>query len=131
MGIVEWLLIGLGALVVIWLVFMAALALSGRREEAKALARFIPDCIVLLRRVAAEGEVSGRTKLLLVLTVAYLAFPIDVVPDFIPILGHLDDALLLLWTLRSLLREVPSERLEELWPGPEESLRAVQRLAGR
>jgi len=126
----DLILTALGVFVVLWVLFLVVLIASGRREEARALVRFIPDCLVLLRRIVAEGEVSGRTKLLLVLTIAYLAFPIDVVPDFIPILGHLDDALLLFWTLRSLVRQVPPERLAELWPGPRESLHAVEKVAG-
>jgi uncharacterized membrane protein YkvA (DUF1232 family) len=131
MSILDWIGIALGVFVVLWALFLLVLAVSGRREEARAMVRFIPDCVVLLRRLIAEDEVSGRTKLLVAITIGYLVFPIDVVPDFIPILGHLDDALLLLWTLRSLVRQVPPERLAELWPGPVESLRAVERLAGR
>jgi uncharacterized membrane protein YkvA (DUF1232 family) len=127
----DLILTALGVFVVGWVVFLVVLIASGRREEARALARFIPDCVVLLRRLVAEDEVSGRMKLLLALTIGYLVFPIDVVPDFIPILGHLDDALLLMWTLRALVRQVPPERLAELWPGPSESLAAVQRLANR
>ena len=120
----------LGVFVALWVLFVVVLLASGRRDEARALVRFIPDCLVLLRRIVAENEVSRRMKLLLVLTIAYLAFPIDVVPDFIPILGHLDDALLLFWTLRSLVRQVPPERLAALWPGPRESLQAVEKVAG-
>ena len=130
MSLYDLILTALAVFVGLWLLFVVVLVASGRREEARALVRFIPDCLVLLRRIVAEGEVSGRTKLLLVLTIAYLAFPIDVVPDFIPILGHLDDALLLFWTLRSLVRQVPPERLAELWPGPRESLHAVEKVAG-
>ena len=130
MGLGDLILTALAGFVVLWVLFLVVLVASGKREEARALARFIPDCVVLLRRLVAEGEVSGRMKLLLVLTTAYLVFPIDVVPDFIPILGHLDDALLLFWTLRSLVRQVPPERLAELWPGPAESLRSVERVAG-
>lgn len=131
MSVGDLILTALGVFVVLWVVFLVVLIASGRREEARALVRFIPNCVVLLRRLVAEDEVSGRTKLLLVITVGYLVFPIDVVPDFIPILGHLDDALLLMWTLRSLVRQVPPERLAELWPGPRESLAAVERLANR
>ena len=130
MSLGDIILIALGVFVVLWVLFLVVLVASGRRAEARALVRFIPDCLVLLRRILAEEEVSGRMKVLLVFTVAYLAFPIDVVPDFIPILGHLDDALLLYWTLRSLVRQVPPERLAELWPGPNESLAAVEKVAG-
>ena len=131
MSLYDLVLTALAVFVVLWVLFLVILVVSGRRDEARALVRFIPDCLVLLKRIVAEDEVSGRTKLLLMLTIAYLVFPIDVVPDFIPILGHLDDALLLFWTLRSLLRQVPPERLAELWPGPVESLRAMEQVTGR
>ena len=131
MSLYDVVLTVLAVFVVLWVLFLVILIASGRRDEARALVRFIPDCVVLLRRILAEEDVSGRTKVLLILTIAYLVFPIDVVPDFIPILGHLDDALLLFWTLRSILRQVSPERLAELWPGPRESLKAVEQVAGR
>ena len=130
MSLGDIVLTALSVFVVLWVLFVVVLIVSGKRDEARALVRFIPDCLVLLKRILAEEKVSGRMKVLLVLTIAYLAFPIDVVPDFIPILGHLDDALLLFWTLRALVRQVSPERLAELWPGPRESLAAVEKVAG-
>jgi len=73
---------------------LLALVSTGRRTDAVALARFVPDCVVLVRRLLGDPRVPLHSKLLLVLLVAYLASPIDLVPDFIPIAGQIDDALL-------------------------------------
>ena len=61
---------------------------------------------------------------------AYLALPFDVIPDFIPVLGHVDDAVAVAFVLRRLLRRVETALLEEHWPGPPSSLSVVFRLAG-
>jgi uncharacterized membrane protein YkvA (DUF1232 family) len=74
--------------------------------------------------------VPRRYKLLLAAMVAYLALPIDLVPDFIPVAGQLDDAILVGAVLRVILRGAGPGLIEELWPGPAESLRFVLRIAG-
>ena len=66
----------------------------------------------------------------MVAVVAYLASPIDLVPDFIPVIGLLDDAIVVALALRSVLRAGGPELVRRHWPGPEESLRVVLRLAG-
>jgi uncharacterized membrane protein YkvA (DUF1232 family) len=116
-------------LVAAYLLFVLALVLVGRHTEARALAGFIPDCIVLFRRLLADGRVPRRRKLLLVGVIAYLAIPFDLVPDFIPIAGQLDDAIIVALVLRAVLRGGGEELLTEHWPGPEPSLRLVLRLA--
>jgi uncharacterized membrane protein YkvA (DUF1232 family) len=124
------LLIAAGALLVLYAALVVALAVLGRRTQARALAGFVPDCVVLVKRLIGDDRVPRRRKLLLVLLVGYLALPIDLVPDFIPIVGQLDDAILLALVLRSLVRASGPAIVREHWPGPEESLRAVLRLAG-
>jgi uncharacterized membrane protein YkvA (DUF1232 family) len=85
---------------------------------------------VLLRRLAGEPRVSRRQKLALVLLLGYLASPIDLVPDFIPVAGQLDDAILVALVLRWVMRGVGGDVVAEHWPGPPSSLRVVMRLAG-
>jgi uncharacterized membrane protein YkvA (DUF1232 family) len=121
--------LGAGAVVLVYLAFVAALVIAGRNTAAKALLRFIPDCLVLFRRLLADPRVSRRRKLLLAALVAYLAMPLDLVPDFIPIAGQLDDALIVALVLRTLLRGGGESLLREHWPGPTESLKVVLRLA--
>jgi uncharacterized membrane protein YkvA (DUF1232 family) len=111
--------------------FVAALVIAGRREQARAVAGFIPDCVILLRRLLADPRVPRRRKLLLAAVLAYLAMPLDLVPDFIPVAGQLDDAILVALALRSLLRATGPEIAREHWPGPPASLAALTRFAGR
>jgi uncharacterized membrane protein YkvA (DUF1232 family) len=75
--------------------------------------------------------VSGRHKALLVALLAYLAMPFDLVPDFIPVAGQLDDVLIVAWVLRRLVRSAGAEIVREHWQGPEQSLRLILRLAGQ
>lgn len=109
---------------------VAALAAAGRRTDAAALARFVPDCIVLVRRLLRDPRVPLHSKLLLGALVLYLASPIDLVPDFVPLAGQLDDALLLALVLRHLVRRAGAEVVASHWPGPLRSLNAVLRLSG-
>jgi uncharacterized membrane protein YkvA (DUF1232 family) len=107
-----------------------ALALAGRRSGARALAGFIPDCLVLFRRLLADPAVPRGRKVVIGALIGYLALPIDLVPDFIPVAGQLDDAILVALVLRGLVRGAGPALVERHWPGPEASLRAVLRLAG-
>jgi len=125
-----WLLLSLGIVAIFWLALVVALLLLGRREEARALATFIPDCIVLVSRLLADARVPRRRKLLLVGLVGYLALPFDLIPDFIPIAGQLDDVLVVAFVLRRFLRAGGEPLVREHWPGPETSLRLVLRAAG-
>jgi uncharacterized membrane protein YkvA (DUF1232 family) len=109
--------------------FVAVLFLSGRRSDAGALAAFIPDCLVLFRRLLADRRVSRWRKVLLLLAIGYLALPFDLVPDFIPVAGQLDDAIVVALALRIILRGGGPEVLREHWPGPESSQALISRLA--
>jgi uncharacterized membrane protein YkvA (DUF1232 family) len=126
----PWLLGTLGFAIVVYLAGVLLLAVLGRRSDARALAGFIPDCIVLLQRLIRDRRVPRRHKVLLVGCIAYLAMPIDLVPDVIPVAGQLDDAIIVALALRSVLRGGGRALLEEHWPGPQSSLRIVGRLVG-
>ena len=91
--------------------------------------QFIPDCIVLVTRLARDPRVPRRRKVLLIALVAYLALPFDLVPDFIPVAGQLDDAIIVALVLRHFVRAGGEPMIGELWPGPEQSLALVLRLA--
>ncbi len=124
-------LIGLGALLLAYAALVAVLVVVGRTADARALARFVPDCIVLFRRLLSDPRVSRTRRLLLLALVGYLAMPFDLVPDFIPIAGQLDDAIIVALVLRAVLRAAGTNLIREHWPGPEPSLNTVLRLAGR
>jgi uncharacterized membrane protein YkvA (DUF1232 family) len=123
-------LFAIALLAALWAAFVAVLLLAGRREDARALAGFVPDCFVLVSRLARDPRVPRRRKLLLIGLAGYLALPIDLVPDFIPVAGQLDDAIVVALVLRRFLRSGGAELTREHWPGPERSLRLVLRLAG-
>ena len=125
----NWLLVSLGAILALYLASLLVLLALGRRTEARALARFVPDCVVLVKRLLADPRVPRRSKALLVLLVGYLVVPVDLVPDFIPVVGQLDDAIVAAVAIRLALRSGGEALLEEHWPGPEASLRLVRRAA--
>jgi uncharacterized membrane protein YkvA (DUF1232 family) len=114
----------------VYLVGIAALIGAGRREDARALAGFIPDCLVLVTRLARDERIPRLRRVLLFIVLAYLAFPIDLVPDFLPGIGQLDDAIVLGLALRVVVRGGGTELVREAWPGPEASLTIVLRAAG-
>jgi uncharacterized membrane protein YkvA (DUF1232 family) len=124
-----WFAISLAVVLAVWALAVAALVVAGRRTEAWALARFIPDCVVLFRRLLADPAVPRHRKLALALVVGYLLLPFDLVPDFIPVAGQLDDAIVVALGLRYVLRSGGAPLLAKHWPGPPESLRLIVRLA--
>jgi uncharacterized membrane protein YkvA (DUF1232 family) len=125
----HWLLISLGVLLAVYGAFLGWLVVRGRRGDARALVTLIPDCIVLVSRLMRDPRVGRRRKLLLLALVGYLALPFDLVPDFIPIAGQLDDAIIVALILRQFVRSGGEQLIRELWPGPEQSLTLILRLA--
>jgi uncharacterized membrane protein YkvA (DUF1232 family) len=111
--------------------FISWLIFAGRGSEAKALARFIPDCLVLFRRLLSDPRVPRTRKALVVAMVGYLGLPFDLVPDFIPVAGVLDDVLLVALTLRLVFGSCGPAVLADLWSGPPEGLRVIFRLVGQ
>lgn len=122
------LLIAAAAVVGAYLALVLALVLAGRRADARAVAGFVPDCLVLFERLLADPRVPRRRKALVGAVIAYLAMPFDLIPDFIPVAGQLDDALIVAFVLRRVLTGSGPDTLREHWPGPEASLAIVQRV---
>lgn len=126
----QWILVGAGAALFLYGLFVVWLIVVGRKETARAVAGFVPDCVVLFRRLLSDHRVPRRKKLVLAALVPYLALPFDIVPDFIPVAGYLDDAVLVAFVLRYVLHGSGPEPIEQHWPGPESSLEVILRLAG-
>ena len=125
----PWLVAAL-VVVGVYLGGLAILLLAGRGTDARAVARLVPDCLRLARRLARDPRVSRGRRLSLLALVAYLALPFDLVPDFIPVLGALDDALLVVLVLRGVARAAGPELVAEHWPGPPRGLELLQRVLG-
>lgn len=125
----ELVLAGVAVVVGLYALGVLGLVLAGRRGHAVALARFIPDAIVLVKRLAADPRVPRRSRWALAGTGLYLALPIDLIPDFIPVAGQLDDVVVVGLALRSVLRSAGPDVVRERWPGPPEGLAVVLRLA--
>jgi uncharacterized membrane protein YkvA (DUF1232 family) len=121
--------IAVGVLVALYVGFVGALVAAGRRRDVRAWAGLIPDCLVLFKRLMGDPRVPRGRKLLLAAMLVYLAMPFDLVPDFIPVAGQLDDAILVAVVLGSILRSAGEVPLRDHWPGPETSLRLIVRLA--
>jgi uncharacterized membrane protein YkvA (DUF1232 family) len=124
----SWPWVALLVVLALYALVVAALVVAGRRSHAAALARFIPDCVVLVRRLLGDRRVPRGSRVMLAVLAAYLVSPIDLVPDFVPVAGHLDDAILLALVLRHLVRTAGESVVREHWPGPERSLEVVLRL---
>jgi uncharacterized membrane protein YkvA (DUF1232 family) len=92
--------------------------------------RLLPDLLRLLRRLAADPTLPRGVRLRLVLLLAYLAMPIDLVPDVVPVLGYADDVIVLALVLRSVVRRAGPDALSRHWPGSPEGLAVVVKLAG-
>ncbi|MEZ5078132.1 MAG: DUF1232 domain-containing protein [Solirubrobacterales bacterium] len=111
-------LVAFAVFLVLYVALVLTLYLSGRGGDARLVARFIPDCVVLFRRLLGDDRVPRWRKLVLLLMLGYLVLPVDLVPDFIPIAGQLDDAILVIVALAWTLRAGGPELIEEHWPGP-------------
>jgi uncharacterized membrane protein YkvA (DUF1232 family) len=131
MSPLGWLLLSLGIVFLLYGAAVLALLVAGRQGDALALAlaRFIPDCIVLIGRLLRDRRVPRSRKAALLLLAGYLALPIDLIPDFIPVAGQLDDAIVTALVLRLVLRGGGPDLLDEHWPGPPEGRRVIARLA--
>lgn len=120
-----------GGLVLLWGALIAALWL-GRPDDltVKDALRLLPDLVRLLKRLAADKTLPRGIRVRLWLLLAYLALPIDLVPDFLPVIGYADDAVVVALALRSVTKAAGPEALDRHWPGTPDGLRAVRRLAG-
>jgi uncharacterized membrane protein YkvA (DUF1232 family) len=113
----------------VYALVVLALVIAGRRGHAVALARLVPDAIVLVRRLWGDPRVPRRTRWLLRAVAVYLVLPIDLVPDFVPVAGQLDDAIVVGLALRAVVRAAGPEVVAAHWPGPPEGLAIIRRLS--
>jgi uncharacterized membrane protein YkvA (DUF1232 family) len=122
--------VGLGVLLA-WATLVLFLFLARPRGSlVKEAIRLLPDTLRLLRRLATDRALPRSVRVRLWLLFAYLALPIDLIPDFIPLIGYADDAIIVCIVLRSVVRRAGPEAVRRNWPGTEEGLRVLWRAAG-
>ena len=114
-----------------YLALLAALIVARPKGNLLGAAlRLLPDLLRLLRRLAADSDVSWTVRVRLWLLLGYLAIPFDLVPDFIPVLGYADDAIIVTLALRSVVRRSGAPVIRRHWPGTDDGLTALARLTG-
>lgn len=119
------------ALLATWLLLVVALiAVRPRGARLRDAVRLLPDTLRLLGRLSVDPDVPRGARVRLWLLFAYLAIPFDLVPDFIPVLGYADDAIVAVAVLRSVVRRAGAEAIRRHWPGTPDGLAALGRAAG-
>ena len=133
----EWWQVALGVVwgfLIVWVVLLLVLLVESRRHPGETslrdLLRLAPDVVRLLGRLVRDRSVSAGVRIWLGALLVYLLSPIDLIPDFIPVLGYADDALVVAIALRFATRRAGPDAIERHWPGTERGLAAVLRLAG-
>ena len=128
----DWWTISLGVvggLVLVWAGLAAVLWLTKPDEyELKEAFRLLPDLIRLIKRLAADPDTPSGVRIRLALLLVYLALPIDLIPDFVPVIGYADDAIIVALVLRSATRRAGPDALATHWPGTPQGLNALKHM---
>ena len=120
-----------GGLVLAWLTMLIVLWRAKPDDmTVRSAVRLVPDLLRLVKRLAGDRTLPRGARVRLALLLGYLAMPIDLVPDFIPVLGYADDVVIVALVLRSVVRAAGPEALERHWPGTPDGLRIVRTLCG-
>ncbi|MEW2506902.1 YkvA family protein [Amycolatopsis sp. CA-161197] len=126
------LVIGLaGGLLLLWLALVVVLAVVRPRGDLlREALRLLPDVLRLIHRLAGDRNLPRGVRVRLGLLLVYLALPIDLIPDFIPVLGYADDAIVVTLVLRSVVRRAGIDAVRAHWPGTEDGFAGLTRLTG-
>ena len=101
---------------------------EAQQTKLKEYALLVPRLVKLLWRLARDPRVPARTKATLFIIAGYLATPIDLIPDFVPVVGQLDDLVIVAFVLDQMLNRVPPEIVREHWDGDGDILEVVQEI---
>jgi uncharacterized membrane protein YkvA (DUF1232 family) len=120
----TWLVVGVAAVIASWslLVVLAVRLPDGTLKE---IAGFLPACLTTVRRLRADPRVPGRAKVAVAFAGLWVLSPIDLIPEFLPVIGPLDDVVVVALALRYAARQVPRDVLSEAWAGNPASLRRL------
>lgn len=100
----------------------------GNKGKISGYLFFLPDFIILLGRLGLDKRVPYKSKALISAVVAYLLLPIDIIPDFIPVVGYIDDLVLVTWALHHLLNQIDYRIVKEHWSGEEDLLNLLRKI---
>jgi uncharacterized membrane protein YkvA (DUF1232 family) len=117
------------ALVATWLVTATVLLVVGRRFATRELLTFVPNVVRLFRGLLRDPRVPVGSKIVLGVAVVWLVSPIDLIPEFIPVLGPLDDVVVAMLAIRYVLRRAGEDVVREHWHGGGAPLHAIIRAA--
>jgi uncharacterized membrane protein YkvA (DUF1232 family) len=118
-------------LLLLWLMLVAVLWFTKPDDvRVKELLRLLPDVLRLVTRLARDPSLPRGVRVRLWLLLGYLALPIDLIPDFVPVLGYADDAVIVALVLRSVVRRSGVDAVQRHWSGTPDGLTALLRLAG-
>jgi uncharacterized membrane protein YkvA (DUF1232 family) len=126
---VRTLLIALGIAAGVWAVSIVGLLVVGRRTAARRLATLLPNLVRLFHALVRDSRVPRSSKVLLGFAMAWFVWPIDLVPEFIPVLGPLDDVVVAALVLHHVLRKAGPDVIAEHWSGDQASLGILLRVA--
>ncbi len=130
-GAMKWIFGIVVAVAAAWLVLVVALIIARPRGDMlKEALRLLPDTLRLLKDLALDRTLPRGVRVRLWLMFAYLAVPFDLIPDFIPVLGYADDAIIVAAVLRSVVRRAGAEAVRRHWRGTPDGLSALARVAG-
>ena len=126
------LLLSVGAaLLITWLALVTAvIVIRPRRGSLRQAFRLLPDVLRLVRRLASDRTLPRGIRVRLALLLAYLALPVDLIPDVIPVIGYADDAIIVIAVLRSVVRRAGIDPVRAHWPGTDDGFSVLMRLTG-
>ena len=123
--LLRWLIIAAIVVALSW-VMMIILARRLPPGLAKDLASVLPACVTTARRLRKDPRVPRRVKIVVAFAGLWVLSPIDLIPEFLPVIGPLDDIVVVAFALRYAARRIPPEALVEAWPAER---RILDRLA--
>ena len=119
------------SLAVLWLVFLAIFwVLRPRDVPLRTLVGIVPDLVRMLRSVVGDRTAPLDVRIVLVGLLVWIISPIDLIPEFIPVLGPFDDVVVAIVALRYVRRRLGSADLQRRWPGSDESFTVLTRVIG-
>ena len=120
------------AVAAVWIAFLVVLwVLRPKGTSLRELVAVVPDLLRLLRDLVGDRTTPLDVRIVIVVLGAWIVSPIDLIPEFIPVLGPADDVVVAIVALRYVRRRLGSEALRSRWPGTPEAFEILARVIGR